>query len=73
MPIRITIETLAGHLLSTMIEGEDIEEAKVMLADSMSDAHPHPIELGNLLIMSDNVGAAWVVVERESEQPIVVH
>ena len=71
MPIRITIETIAGHLVSTRIEGEDSEAAKAMLADSMADPHPHPIELGDLLIMSDNVGAAWVVVENPSQSETI--
>lgn len=67
MPIRVTVETRNGRLVSTRIDGEDTELVKDTLAESMADPHAHPVELGDLLIMSDNIGAAWVVVEHSDE------
>jgi len=68
MSSRVTIETRQGRILAVRVD----EEAEViidMLGESMADPHAHPIELGELVIMSDNIGAVLVVEEVEVGVP----
>ena len=39
-----------------------------LLIEGMEDANPHPIELGELVIMSDNIGAVWVIEEADLQE-----